>query len=473
MCDSSHTSKPTSYFIMKCADMDSLQQCIKTNEWACRKRNKQPHPFDLLVSSHERGCVILIFSVNGQHGWHGFCQSCFEMKPSEKSTIETNKGFPKDLNMSSNVPLGVKSECTGNASEDEGNVWYRFPVQWIVHYQNFNAYSCLDFKCTENLLLPDGSPVNKARNWQELSNDVGNKLCALLKNHHTHLLTKEQEQQALKKPESFFKSDQGISISKERETWQTVITKITKDLGKVHLACPFGSQRYNCNVPESDLDIFIVYQAKTTSMLGLDPPQQTIKNSHHEEVDYSVLELQRYCELLVKGDAKCVETLFLSETPIIVTGSSEWRELCSLRNLLLTRQCLEKYMKEINGTTGLKQFQRWRDVNPNTEELTSKLAKLGYIVLRLLQNARDMAKSNEMVVFRKESSLEKDELMTVRRGDFTYSKFMEVVDRYLQEIERHKEQLIEGTQEAKYKIQDWLIECRIQDLKLNPKAPGS
>lgn len=442
-CDA---SQQTTYFIMKCADLDSFHQCIKSNEWAWRRRNKQADPHDLLVSAHGRGAVILIFSVNGQHGWHGFCQSCFGVESTRGSSVELK------------------------VSEGENSVWHRFPVQWIVHYQQFNKYYCLDFKYTEHLLLPDGLPINKARNWQELTNDVGKELCILLKDHHTYLIEKEQEDQAMKKPESFFKSDGALCVFKEKEAWQTVIAKITKDLGKVFLACPFGSQRYNCNVPESDLDIFIVYQAKTTDMLGLDPPQQTIKNSHHEDVDYSVLELQRYCELLIKGDAKCVETLFLLETPVIVTSLPQWQKLCAVRNLLLNRQCLDKYMKEINGTTGLKQFQRWKEANPNADEITPKLAKLGYIILRLLQNAREMAKSNQMVIFRNGFSSEREELMTMRHGRFTYSQFMEIVNRYLKEIEENKGLLKADMDEAKLQIQDWLIDCRIQDLKQDPRA---
>ncbi|RUS87367.1 hypothetical protein EGW08_004909 [Elysia chlorotica] len=464
MDESANTPSPeetTSFFAMKCADVESLQRCINASEWAYRRRNKQPQPHDLLVSAHEQGNVILVFSVNGQHGWHGFCQSCFKTETRTNELCRLKRGTYADANT---VTMQSNTECS-DSSVDQGGAWHHFPVQWLVHYQKFNTYTCLDFKHTEHLKLKDGSPVNKARNWQELTCDAGSELCSLIEDHHKFLTVRELEHQLQKMPESFFKDDQNISVLKEKETWQTVIAKTSKDLGKVHLACPFGSQRYNCSTPESDLDLFIVYQAKTVDLLGLDPPKQTIKNSHREDVDYSVLELQRYCELLVRGDAKCVETLFLSESPVVVAGSPEWRKLCSLRSLLLTGQCLEKYMKEIHGTTGLKQFQRWRDSNPETEELTPKLVKLGYIVMRLLQNARDMALLNDIIVFRDESSLEREELMAMRGGEFTYKKFMEIVCRYLGEIEKHKDQLEAETDKAKSSIQKWLIECRLQDLQ--------
>ncbi len=35
--------------------------------------------------------------------------------------------------------------------------------------------------------------------------------------------------------------------------------------------------RYNLHTSESDIDMFVVYAADTVHMLGLDPPQTTIK----------------------------------------------------------------------------------------------------------------------------------------------------------------------------------------------------
>ena len=254
MCESvsaASQSMPTAYFIMKCADVASLQQCIQSNEWACRRRNKQPHPYDMLASAHDQGSVVLIFSVNSQHGWHGFCQSCFKIKPDtcpSGMNVHTqpvaNTSVVSDIECQRESST-ISSGCPNDLVEQD-NTWHHFPVQWLVHYQKFNTYSCLDFKYTDHLKLSDGSPINKARNWQELPCDAGEELCNLMKDHYAHLTVLEQKQQALKnkKPESFFKGEQDISVLKENETWQAVIAKITKELGKVHLACPFGSQRY-------------------------------------------------------------------------------------------------------------------------------------------------------------------------------------------------------------------------------------
>ena len=37
--------------------------------------------------------------------------------------------------------------------------------------------------------------------------------------------------------------------------------------------------RYNLHRPDSDVDVFTVYQARTKDVLGLNPPKQTIKVS--------------------------------------------------------------------------------------------------------------------------------------------------------------------------------------------------
>ena len=250
MCDDSSATSITSYIIMKCANIDSLQQCIKSNEWAWRRRSKQLDPHGLLVSAHEKGDVILVFSVNNQHGWHGFCQSGFKIKATD-TVRETDKFEEAVQNLSNTasaddtepeVATDVTSEGMKEYSE-ECNTWNHFPVEWLVHFQHFNTYACLDFKCTQHLTLPDGTPLHRARNWQQLSADTGKQLCELIKEHHMNLTVKKEKQQTLNKPESFFKSDQNVSSLREKYTWETVLTKITNDLGKVHLACPFGSQR--------------------------------------------------------------------------------------------------------------------------------------------------------------------------------------------------------------------------------------
>ena len=60
------------YFIAKCIRMQSLKECQKTHSWACTDRADGPQPRSLLTDAFNKGQVILIFSVNNCHGWHGY-----------------------------------------------------------------------------------------------------------------------------------------------------------------------------------------------------------------------------------------------------------------------------------------------------------------------------------------------------------------------------------------------------------------
>lgn len=55
-----------------------------------------------------------------------------------------------------------------------------------------------------------------------------------------------------------------------------------------------------------------------------------------EDCDYTIHEVHRYCELLLSGDPRCVETLFLHPSSIY-SASSEWHEFCQQRDLFLNR----------------------------------------------------------------------------------------------------------------------------------------
>ncbi|CAL1543502.1 unnamed protein product [Lymnaea stagnalis] len=477
------------YFISKCINLDGLDQCIKTCVWACRDHSNSPHPREILSSAHHKGPVILIFSVNNQHGWHGYCESLFNESPRTSSSYPTSNGTPpQEVGFISSQGI---SKFGGNDNADSAqptlcnkaeyffrdkNSWHHFNVRWLKHFLTFNKQACLKFEHTQHLLLPDGTPVNNSRNWQLVEERVGRELCELIDEHHQKLSIYKQlkeEEKLGRNEESFFKEEAATLGTEVCGGWTAVIRKVERDLGKVHLACPFGSQRYNCSLPESDNDVFIVYQAKTTQVLSLDPPRQTIKNSERELVDYTVLELQRYCELLLAGDQRCIETLFLEETKAVALSTCQWRQLCKLRHHLLNRSCFDKYMKEAQGNTGLKQLQKWKDNNPVVDQLTPKLNKLSYISIRLLQNARDLVALKTLKVYRDEDSVQRKELLDVRQGKYSYSELMGLVESYLREIEKSEANLSDVDMAvAKRKVENWLLMCRIQDLDINPYQPA-
>ena len=64
----------TTYFVAKCVNLDSLKRSAKNNIWACCDRKFPPHPRDLITNPLASGEVILLFSVNNRHGWHGYAR---------------------------------------------------------------------------------------------------------------------------------------------------------------------------------------------------------------------------------------------------------------------------------------------------------------------------------------------------------------------------------------------------------------
>ena len=62
------------YFIVKVASIEALQRCANSGIWACRDRMTPPHPRTVLSSALQASRVILIYSVNNCHGWHGYAE---------------------------------------------------------------------------------------------------------------------------------------------------------------------------------------------------------------------------------------------------------------------------------------------------------------------------------------------------------------------------------------------------------------
>jgi hypothetical protein len=61
-----------------------------------------------------------------------------------------------------------------------------------------------------------------------------------------------------------------------------------------------------------------------------------LQSSDRELLDYTVHEVHRYGELLLAGDHRCVETLFLHDTSYI-KSSDALEQLIQKRNLFLNR----------------------------------------------------------------------------------------------------------------------------------------
>lgn len=324
--DSSYTYDKHSerYFITKCASIKALRQCVDTGIWACRERVNPPQPHEVLSSAFRQSAVILIFSVNNCHGWHGYSRMITETKLATKAKVPkdlANKAnIQKDLASKTNIPkdltcmhcqysekgtflFGEESNTstitvrcdaykslekekagseTFNAltedfeicrcgsrislfdvtekivarsaeekyggSQSAYETWHYFNIKWEKQFIEKFGEACVSFVATKDTQLPDGSLLNKSRNWQELPADTGMNICRLIdeqwENLEVHRKNLEAVQVAARQSPFLGKDIVSGSDNDSAHYWKLVIEKVEQKLGKVHLACPFGSQRY-------------------------------------------------------------------------------------------------------------------------------------------------------------------------------------------------------------------------------------
>ena len=261
--------KPYRYFIAKVASVHDLQKCSEISIWACRDRLNPPHPRTVLSTALEKSTVILIFSVNNCHGWHGYAEMLDHPTASEKtdvadlhetpgcitestldkavsdSTYACKSSNEKIVSINTQEMHDIKAEDADKDVNRLESVWFRFPIQWKVCYIKEFGEQCLSSKLTEHFKVSDTLYLNKARNWQEVSVDTGQEVCALIDEFYHSLCEKRllQQQKILEKqPDPFFSDEKQVATVEE--TWNSIVEKIENELGQVILACPFGSQRY-------------------------------------------------------------------------------------------------------------------------------------------------------------------------------------------------------------------------------------
>jgi len=279
------------YFVTKCASFSSLQNANQTNIWACSDRQHDPQPRHVLNSAMSDGPVVLIFSVNNCHGWHGYATMMDSPGSAKKSMNEhsdNEMGVEENIrptvgtvvktqvdkyanivtrekiaqlrschgntdtqnepihidNVGDNVSTQYTTEhdCqTVNAVSERSQTWHCFPIKWHRLFLCDHGEQCVSFPQTLHLTTTDGTPVNKARNMEEICCADGKALCDLIDAHYRKLDEVKQQKhdkKTAKKPAAFFQpSSTDVNV-----IWKELLEKV-ETLGKVLIACPFGSQR--------------------------------------------------------------------------------------------------------------------------------------------------------------------------------------------------------------------------------------
>jgi hypothetical protein len=155
----------------------------------------------------------------------------------------------KDANTDDTMKEDEISSSPNLQSEDH---WHRFSVKWRTEFiSNFGEICLPSSKTADFILCDEATPLNKARNWQEVPEDVGAQVISLIDEMYAGLVEKRREAEAAAeaaKPPPFI-SMKDVSVTEDVAAyWKKVVRKVERELGPVHLACPFGSQRYSNSV---------------------------------------------------------------------------------------------------------------------------------------------------------------------------------------------------------------------------------
>ena len=275
-------------------------------------------------------------------------------------------------------------------------------------------------------------------------------------------LSKENEQKVearkmgYENPIFFKLSNTDSSNLSSAALWERLATHV-RDYGRIMLACPFGSHRYNLHKEDSDLDMFVVYIGDTEKCLSFHPPPLTIKNRTSEQPDFTLYELYRYCELLVAGDPRVVESLFL-HSDTVHYATNEYHQFVALRRDVLSREVVKKYLGDATGNHGLKKLLRWEEQATPADK--GRVYKVLYIILRLLFHAKQVASGEEIRVFLEENSEEREFLLAIRRHECSYQVARDRIELVKMEIET----LLKSD---KYSLQDTACVAPIESLMLS------
>lgn len=179
--------------------------------------------------------------------------------------------------------------------------------------------------------------------------------------------------------------------------------EVQRRLGPVILSCLCGSRRYNLHFPESDWDLLVVYSARDIS--ASDP---VVKNPSGMPPDYTLLEVGRFVEMMLKGDPSMVECLFLGAQSEQLIYEDVWKSITALNSHFLSQALVRKYLSDATGRAGLAAVRRGSKVG--------KHAKIMYVAFRTLTNALQVCQGEAPQIWRPDDSEEHVQILSIRQG---------------------------------------------------------
>eukprot|EP00475_Leptophrys_vorax_P016000 TRINITY_DN22382_c0_g1_i1.p1 TRINITY_DN22382_c0_g1~~TRINITY_DN22382_c0_g1_i1.p1 ORF type:complete len:278 (+),score=74.60 TRINITY_DN22382_c0_g1_i1:483-1316(+) len=211
--------------------------------------------------------------------------------------------------------------------------------------------------------------------------------------------------------------------------------------GKFLFACYVGSRMYNLHTDESDEDFFMVWAASTESLLKIQSPWPknfgfTFKNPEDSKPDYTIHELRKFLEMIIAGEPRCIDLLFVEKPEVIALTTREFEEIRSLRQSFVTQALMVKYSGMIKQDLLKLQETRNFAAAKKHETLTNagKLAKRMYVVARNLYSCEMLLESGVPLGWLEADSPIHQELMALKSGTdkslLEFSGFDEQVSKF-------------------------------------------
>lgn len=230
-----------------------------------------------------------------------------------------------------------------------------------------------------------------------------------------------------------------------------------------------GSRAYGTETPASDWDWAGVYVIPAALLLRLDVPPDVVSRTKGQRGggdDWTFHDAGKFVSILLKGNANALDALFAPEETVFA-GEPDyadlWRELRGRRQAFLSRVVLHHYMAYAGG-----QLKRIRDhcldgkVDDKVPDPVDRWKDAGHGV-RLLYEARRIARGQEPVVRWAKGTPENEVVARVRAGDMTPEAVLKVAGDLACEIDAaDRSHLVEDGPRAY--CNDWLLRLRLKTL---------
>ena len=138
-------------------------------------------------------------------------------------------------------------------------------------------------------------------------------------------------------------------------------------------------------------------------LLSLKPPRKSVKG---DVPNYHFWELQRFCELLAKGDPHAIECLYAEH---LQQTSNAWEKLRLIRHRFVTQQVVIRYVHYVEGQ--IKKYSNGQSVSTSGGKPGEKWL---YHIVRLAKDAMTMANGKQPVIWKDGS--DRDFILRIRTG---------------------------------------------------------